>query len=80
MFINKSEYGNSTTSKQVPTIDLEGGYRSIDAEDRQLKIQGAIGRYGDVEYSRSMQAACGLPVILENEDIDWNWIKNKDKK
>ena len=29
MFINKSEYGNSTTSKQVPTIDLYDGYRSM---------------------------------------------------
>ena len=69
MFINKSEYGNSTTNKQVPIIDLYGGYRSMYTEDRQLKIKGAIGRYGDVEYSNSMKAACGIPVILEEKDL-----------
>ena len=68
-FINKSEYGNSTTNKQVPTIDLYGGYRSMYADDRQLKIEGAIGRFGDVEYSNSMKAACGIAVILESDDL-----------
>ena len=79
MFINKSEYGNSTTSKQVPTIDLYGGYRSMYADDRQLKIKGAIGRYGDVEYSNSMKAACGIAVILEWDDLDKEWIEKQNK-
>ena len=79
MFINKSEYGNSTTNKQVPKIDLYGGYRSMYAEDRQLKIEGAVGRYGDVEYSNSMKAACGIAVILEEKDLDKNWIENQNK-
>ena len=70
MFINESEYSNTLDNRPTPIIDLDGGYRSIDAEDRQLKIEGAIGRYGDVEYSRKMQAACGLPVILEENDLD----------
>ena len=78
-FINKSEYGNSTTNKQVPTIDLYGGYRSMYAEDRQLKIDGAIGRFGDVEYSNSMKAACGIPVILESDDLDKEWIEKQNK-
>lgn len=78
-FINKSEYGNSTTNKQVPTIDLYGGYRSMYAEDRQLKIDGAIGRFGDVEYSNSMKAACGIPVILESDDLDQEWIEKQNK-
>ena len=70
MFINESEYSNTLDNRPAPIIDLEGGYRSMDALDRQLKIEGAIGRYGDVEYSRKMQAACGLPVILEEGDLD----------
>ena len=78
-FINKSEYGNSTTNKQVPTIDLYGGYRSMYAEDRQLKIYGAIGRFGDVEYSNSMKAACGIAVILESDDLDQEWIEKQNK-
>lgn len=78
-FINKSEYGNSTTNKQVPIIDLYGGYRSMYAEDRQLKIDGAIGRFGDVEYSNSMKAACGIPVILESDDLDKEWIEKQNK-
>lgn len=78
-FINKSEYGNSTTNKQVPTIDLYGGYRSMYAEDRQLKIDGAIGRFGDVEYSNSMKAACGIAVILESDDLDKEWIEKQNQ-
>lgn len=78
-FINKSEYGNSTTNKQVPTIDLYGGYRSMYAEDRQLKIYGAIGRFGDVEYSNAMKAACGIAVILESDDLDQEWIAKQNK-
>lgn len=78
-FINKSEYGNSTTNKQVPIIDLYGGYRSMYADDRQLKIEGAIGRFGDVEYSNSMKAACGMPVILESDDLDQEWIEKQNK-
>ena len=78
-FINKSEYGNSTTNKQVPIIDLYGGYRSMYAEDRQLKIDGAIGRFGDVEYSNSMKAACGIAVILESDDLDQEWIEKQNK-
>ena len=78
-FINKSEYGNSTTNKQVPTIDLYGGYRSMYAEDRQLKIYGAIGRFGDVEYSNSMKAACGIAVILESDDLDKEWIEKQNQ-
>lgn len=78
-FINKSEYGNSTTNKQVPIIDLYGGYRSMYAEDRQLKIEGAIGRFGDVEYSNSMKAACGIAVILESDDLDQEWIEKQNK-
>lgn len=78
-FINKSEYGNSTTNKQVPTIDLYGGYRSMYAEDRQLKIYGAIGRFGDVEYSNAMKAACGIAVILESDDLDQEWIEKQNK-
>lgn len=45
------------------------------AEDRQLKIEGAVGRYGDVEYSKALQAACGMGVILEWDDLDKEWIK-----
>ena len=78
-FINKSEYGNSTTNKQVPTIDLYGGYRSMYADDRQLKIEGAIGRFGDVEYSNSMKAACGIAVILESDDLDKEWIEKQNQ-
>lgn len=78
-FINKSEYGNSTTNKQVPTIDLYGGYRSMYAEDRQLKIEGAIGRFGDVEYSNAMKAACGIAVILESDDLDQEWIEKQNQ-
>ena len=78
-FINKSEYINSTTNKQVPIIDLYGGYRSMYAEDRQLKIDGAIGRFGDVEYSNSMKAACGIAVILESDDLDKEWIEKQNK-
>ena len=78
-FINKSEYGNSTTNKQVPIIDLYGGYRSMYAEDRQLKIDGAIGRFGDVEYSNSMKAACGIAVILESDDLDKEWIEKQNQ-
>ena len=78
-FINKSEYGNSTTNKQVPIIDLYGGYRSMYADDRQLKIEGAIGRFGDVEYSNAMKAACGIPVILESDDLDKEWIEKQNK-
>lgn len=78
-FINKSEYGNSTTNKQVPIIDLYGGYRSMYADDRQLKIEGAIGRFGDVEYSNSMKAECGIPVILEWDDLDQEWIEKQNK-
>ena len=78
-FINKSEYGNSTTNKQVPIIDLYGGYRSMYADDRQLKIEGAIGRFGDVEYSNSMKAACGIAVILESDDLDQEWIEKQNK-
>ena len=77
MFINESEYSNTLDNRPAPTISLKGGYRKM---DEQLKIKGAIGRYGDVEYSRSMQAVCGLPVILEHEDMDWNWIQNNNKK
>ena len=78
-FINKSEYGNSTTNKQVPIIDLYGGYRSMYADDRQLKIEGAIGRFGDVEYSNAMKAACGIAVILESDDLDKEWIAKQNK-
>ena len=78
-FINKSEYGNSTTNKQVPTIDLYGGYRSMYADDRQLKIEGAIGRFGDVEYSNAMKAACGIAVILESDDLDKEWIEKQNQ-
>ena len=78
-FINKSEYGNSTTNKQVPIIDLYGGYRSMYADDRQLKIEGAIGRFGDVEYSNSMKAACGIAVILESDDLDQECIEKHNK-
>lgn len=78
-FINKSEYGNSTTNKQVPIIDLYGGYRSMYADDRQLKIEGAIGRFGDVEYSNAMKAACGIAVILESDDLDQEWIEKQNK-
>ena len=79
MFINESEYSNTLDNRKAPIIDLEGGYRSMDAPDRQLKIEGAIGRYGDVEYSRKMQAACGLPVILEEGDLDKDWIKKNNQ-
>lgn len=78
-FINKSEYGNSTTNKQVPIIDLYGGYRSMYADDRQLKIEGAIGRFGDVEYSNAMKAACGIAVILESDDLDKEWIEKQNQ-
>lgn len=78
-FINKSEYGNSTTHKQVPIIDLYGGYRSMYADDRQLKIEGAIGRFGDVEYSNAMKAACGIAVILESDDLDKEWIEKQNQ-
>ena len=78
-FINKSEYGNSTTNKQVPIIDLYGGYRSMYADDRQLKIEGAIGRFGDVEYSNAMKAACGIAVILESDDLDQEWIEKQNQ-
>ena len=78
-FINKSEYINSTTNKQVPIIDLYGGYRSMYADDRQLKIEGAIGRFGDVEYSNSMKAACGIAVILESDDLDQEWIEKQNQ-
>ena len=78
-FINKSEYINSTTNKQVPTIDLYGGYRSMYADDRQLKIEGAIGRFGDVEYSNAMKAACGIAVILESDDLDKEWIEKQNQ-
>ena len=77
MFINEPEYSNTLdNNRPAPIIDLEGGYRKM---NEQLKIEGAIGRYGDVEYSKAMQAACGLPVILGSEDMDWDWI-NKAKK
>ena len=79
MFINESEYSNTLDNRPAPIIDLEGGYRSMDALDRQLKIEGAIGRYGDVEYSRKMQAACGLPVILEEGDLDKDWIQKNNQ-
>ena len=75
MFINESEYSNTLDNRPTPIIDLDGGYRKM---DEQLKIKGAIGRYGDVEYSNAMKAACGLPVILEDKDMDWNWIKNNN--
>ena len=75
MFINQPEYSNTLDNKKAPIIDLEGGYRQM---NEQLKIEGAVGRYGDVEYSKAMQAACGLPVILGSEDMDWDWI-NKVK-
>lgn len=78
-FINKSEYINSTTNKQVPIIDLYGGYRSMYADDRQLKIEGAIGRFGDVEYSNAMKAACGIAVILESDDLDKEWIEKQNQ-
>ena len=78
MFINESEYSNTLDNRPTPIIDLDGGYRKM---DEQLVIKGAIGRYGDVEYSRKMQAACGLPVVLEYEDMDWEWInKNNQNK
>ncbi|MBR2055611.1 MAG: hypothetical protein IJ970_00975 [Mycoplasmataceae bacterium] len=66
MFINESEYSNTLDNKKAPIIDLDGGYKKM---NEQLKIYGAVGRYGDVEYSRKMQAACGLPVILEESDL-----------
>ena len=75
MFINESEYSNTLDNRKAPIIDLEGGYRKM---NEQLKIEGAVGRYGDVEYSKAMQAACGLAVILGSEDMDWDWI-NKVK-
>ena len=75
MFINQPEYSNTLDNRKAPIIDLEGGYRQM---NEQLKIEGAVGRYGDVEYSKAMQAACGLPVILGSEDMDWDWI-NKAK-
>ncbi|MBR2999319.1 MAG: hypothetical protein IKF44_02900 [Mycoplasmataceae bacterium] len=75
MFINQPEYSNTLDNRKAPIIDLEGGYRQM---NEQLKIEGAVGRYGDVEYSKAMQAACGLPVILDYEDMDWDWI-NKVK-
>ena len=75
MFINQPEYSNTLDNRKAPIIDLEGGYRQM---NEQLKIEGAVGRYGDVEYSKAMQAACGLPVILGSEDMDWDWI-NKVK-
>ena len=75
MFINQPEYSNTLDNRKAPIIDLEGGYRKM---NEQLKIEGAVGRYGDVEYSKAMQAACGLPVILGSEDMDWDWI-NKAK-
>ena len=77
MFINQPEYSNTLDNKKAPIIDLEGGYRKM---DEQLVIKGAIGRYGDVEYSRKMQAACGLPVILEWTDLDEEWIKQKNNQ
>ncbi|MBR2022708.1 MAG: hypothetical protein IJ997_03360, partial [Mycoplasmataceae bacterium] len=55
---------------------LDGGYRKM---NEQLKIYGAVGRYGDVEYSNAMKAACGLPVILEHKDMDWKWIEENNK-
>ena len=75
MFINQPEYSNTLDNRKAPIIDLEGGYRKM---NEQLKIEGAVGRYGDVEYSKAMQAACGLAVILGSEDMDWDWI-NKVK-
>ena len=75
MFINQPEYSNTLDNRKAPIIDLEGGYRQM---NEQLKIEGAVGRYGDVEYSKAMQAACGLAVILGSEDMDWDWI-NKVK-
>ena len=75
MFINEPEHSNTLDNKKSPIIHIKGGYRSIYAEDRQLKVEGAIGRYGDVEYSNAMKAACGIPVILEEKDLDLNWIK-----
>ncbi|MBR2999221.1 MAG: hypothetical protein IKF44_02375, partial [Mycoplasmataceae bacterium] len=77
MFINESEYSNTLDNRPTPIIDLDGGYRKM---DEQLKIKGAIGRYGDVEYSNAMKVACGLPVILEDKDMDWEWIKNNQNK
>ncbi|MBR3259653.1 MAG: hypothetical protein IKG09_02750 [Mycoplasmataceae bacterium] len=47
------------------------------AEDRQLKIEGSVGRYNDVEYSNSMKAACGMALILEWDDLDKEWIKKQ---
>ena len=44
-----------------------------------LKIEGAIGRFGDVEYSNSMKAACGIAVILESDDLDQEWIEKQNK-
>ena len=76
MFINESEYSNTLDNKKAPIIDLDGGYRKM---DEQLKIKGAIGRYGDVEYSNAMKAACGIAVILEEKDLDLNWIKANRK-
>ena len=61
MFINESEYSNTLDNKKAPIIDLDGGYRKM---NEQLKIYGAVGRYGDVEYSNSMKAVCGMVVIL----------------
>ena len=76
MFINESEYSNTLDNRPTPIIDLDGGYRKM---DEQLKIKGAIGRYGDVEYSNAMKAACGIAVILEEKDLDLNWIKANRK-
>ena len=76
MFINESEYSNTLDNRPTPIIDLDGGYRKM---NEQLKIYGAVGRYGDVEYSNAMKAACGLPVVLEDKDMDWKWIEEYNK-
>ena len=39
-----------------------------------------VDRYGDVEYSNSMKAACGIPVILESDDLDKEWIEKQKNK
>ena len=62
MFINQPEYSNTLDNRPAPIIDC--GYRKM---NEQLKIEGAVGRYGDVEYSKAMQAACGLAVY------SWFW-------
>ena len=63
MFINNPENTNNINNNYVPTVYLAGTI-----ED-SIKIQGAVGQYGSVKYSKKMAAACGLPIIETGDDV-----------